>query len=80
MWRSCLTVSSNAIDSICPGLFRSKPNPFSTLNSIYPGLNLAQATVFAVCARVLAAFEITKAVENDREVSPVVAYGPGAVR
>ena len=47
---------------------------------VHLGLNLAQATIFAVCARILATCDITKTVENGKEVTPEVAYGPGAVR
>lgn len=44
------------------------------------GLNLAQTSVFATCAMVLATFNISKVVENGQEVSPKAAYGTGAVR
>ncbi|GJE84890.1 cytochrome P450 [Phanerochaete sordida] len=46
---------------------------------ICPGLNLAEATVFASCAMTLAAFDIGKAVENGVEVTPEVAYSTGTI-
>lgn len=46
---------------------------------ICPGLNLAEASVFASCAMVLAAFDITKVVENGVEITPEVAYTTGTI-
>ena len=47
---------------------------------ICPGLNLADASVFISCAMSLAVFDISKAVEDGVEVSPVVDNTPGTIR
>jgi len=47
---------------------------------ICPGLNLADASVFISCAMSLAVFDISKAVENGVEVTPVVDNMPGTIR
>jgi len=46
---------------------------------IYPGLNLADASVFISCAMTLAVFDITKTVENGVEITPVVESTPGTI-
>ena len=47
---------------------------------ICPGLNLAEASVFISCAMSLAVFDISKAVENGVEITPVVDNTPGTIR
>jgi len=46
---------------------------------ICPGLNLADASVFISCAMSLAVFDISKAVENGVEITPVVDSTPGTI-
>ena len=41
-------------------------------HSLCPGINLAQASLFAFCAMTLAVFDIGKAVENGVETTPDV--------
>lgn len=45
-----------------------------------PGLNLADASVFISCAMSLAVFNVSKAVENGVEITPVVDNTPGTIR
>jgi cytochrome P450 len=47
---------------------------------ICPGLNLADASLFISCAMSLAVFDITKAVENGVEITPVVDSTHGTIR
>nr|ADN06377.1 PAH-inducible cytochrome P450 monooxygenase PC-PAH 2 [Phanerodontia chrysosporium] len=47
---------------------------------ICPGLNLAEASTFAICARILAVFEIGKVVEDGKRITPDFAFRDGAVR
>ncbi|KIP09976.1 hypothetical protein PHLGIDRAFT_66583 [Phlebiopsis gigantea 11061_1 CR5-6] len=44
-----------------------------------PGVNLAEATLFVMCATILSVFDITKAVEDGKEVVPSGLHGPGTV-
>jgi cytochrome P450 len=46
---------------------------------ICPGLNLADASVFISCAMSLAVFDISKAIENGVEITPVVDNTPGTI-
>jgi cytochrome P450 len=47
---------------------------------ICPGLNLADASLWISCAMSLAVFDITKAVENGVEITPMVDSTPGTIR
>ena len=47
---------------------------------ICPGLNLAEATIFAFCAATLAAFNINKVRKNGRAAPLEALFGTGAVR
>ncbi|EKM60777.1 uncharacterized protein PHACADRAFT_133539 [Phanerochaete carnosa HHB-10118-sp] len=46
---------------------------------ICPGLNLAEASIFASCAMILAVFDIQKVVEDGKVATPDFAFGTGAV-
>lgn len=46
---------------------------------ICPGLNLAEASIFAVSAMALAVFDISKAVEDGVEITPKVEYTTGTI-
>jgi cytochrome P450 len=47
---------------------------------ICPGLNLADASIFVSCAMSLAVFDVSKAIENGVEITPVVDSTPGTIR
>ncbi|PSS35616.1 hypothetical protein PHLCEN_2v1439 [Hermanssonia centrifuga] len=50
-------------------------------NPVAPlGLHLADASVWISCAMSLAVFNVTKAIENGREIEPVVEYTSGTIR
>jgi len=48
---------------------------------ICPGMNLAEASIFILCARTLAAFDVTKAVDEESgvEITPPVEYDSGTI-
>lgn len=47
---------------------------------LFQGLNLADTSVFFACAKVLATFDISKAVENGVIVEPSGEYTAGTIR
>lgn len=62
---------------------KPKPNPhrlsFGFGRRICPGRILADNSLYLNIVQSLAAFKIDKAIENDREVEPVINFLPGVV-
>ncbi|KAI0945621.1 hypothetical protein AcW1_001797 [Taiwanofungus camphoratus] len=46
---------------------------------ICPGMHLAEASVFLLCAMSLAAFHISKPVQDGQVIDPVIEYSTGAI-
>lgn len=47
---------------------------------VCPGINLAEIAFFTAVTRILATFNISKALENGTEIIPEVAYTAGTTR
>ena len=63
---------------ICPG--KALISDLLTCADSASGMHLADATLFITCARVLARFTITKAVENGQVLTPEPEYTSGTIR
>ena len=48
--------------------------------NVLPGMHMADASVFILCAMTLATFDIAKAVENGRVVEPKAEFNSGTIR
>lgn len=66
--------------SICPGKRVLFVIYQRVASSLVIGMHLADASLFLTVAMTLAAFDITKTIENGQVIEPVIEYTSGTIR